>query len=353
SFMSHPPVKTLWLLCLLLMTSGVVLAQPKDNTPFSQFGIGDFLVTGLPSSQGMGGMNNVYHDFFEANLDNPASLGFLQYTSLQMGLYARRSAIKRIEDKANVWSGNLDHLSLNIPIINPLNEALERRESKVAFGTSISLRPLSQVGYDVRITDSLPEFDNIQRSFTGTGGLYQIHWSNGIKYKNLAVGFNLGYLYGRQTFQEDVNFLDLGNPYTNVFTRSIAYKGVMYKLGLLYDHPLDLKAARAKDDKPSRFLSFGATWNGENSFDTEADVSQYLFNPLTGDVDTAFVDFDRMGGGRLPGTFGFGLMYRRAGHFRLGMDYQSAAWSKYTNDARASTMDDSWRIAAGVAFIPD
>ena len=145
--MSRIIPKLLILSFFLIGFTSLAIAQPKDNSPFSQFGIGDFFDTSMPASHAMGGLGSVYHDFFEANLENPASLGFLQYTSLQLGFFAKRSGIKRFEDKAGVWSGNLDHLSLNIPIINPLNEALERREIDFSWGTSVSLSPYSQVGY--------------------------------------------------------------------------------------------------------------------------------------------------------------------------------------------------------------
>src|SRR5688572_12265141 len=217
---------------LLVFIAAFATAQPKDNTPFSQFGIGDFFETDLPTSHAMGGLGSVYHDFFEANLDNPASLGFLQYTSLQIGLFAKRSSLKRFDTKQNVWSGNMDHVSLNIPIINPLNETLERRETDLLWGTSVSIRPYSQVGYFNRINDEIDSIGGVQRTFTGSGGLYQFTWGNGVKYKNLSIGLNLVYMYGKQSFDEETVFLDLENAYRDIFQSSTAYKGFNYRLGM-------------------------------------------------------------------------------------------------------------------------
>ncbi len=349
NFLTKP---LLYSLLLVLIATGMA-AQPKDNSPFSQFGLGDFMESGLPSSQGMGGLGSVYHDFFEANLDNPASLGFLQYTSLQTSFFTRRSAFKRIDDKQNIWSGNLDHLSLNIPIINPLNEALERRETAFSWGTSISLRPYSQVGYHVRINDNIDSIGRVQRNFKGSGGLYQVTFGNGIKYKNFAAGINLSYLYGQQTFEEDTRFLDLENAYTNIFQSTTAYKGLQYRFGLIYEHPLDLKKARKSDDKPSRLLSAGFFFSNDARLNTESDAFQLAFNQLTNDLDTAFLVKDNPGKGILPGSWGIGMIYRHAGDFRLGIDYQAGRWSQYENEARPYTMEDTWRIAAGAAWIPD
>ncbi len=337
----------------VIISATLVRAQPKDNSPFSQFGLGDFFETDMPGSHAMGGLGSVYHDFFEANLENPASLGFLQYTSLQIGMFAKRSAIRRFEDKQNVWSGNLDHISLNIPIINPLNETLERRETDFAWGTSFSLRPFSQVGYFIEINDSIADIGDVQRLFRGSGGLYQITWGNGIKYKNFSVGLNLTYLYGKQSFDELTTFLDLENAYRDVFTSSIAYKGFNYRLGLLYEHPLDLEEARAKDDNPSRLLSVGFFFGGQTNLTTKSDIKQIAENFFLNDKDTVMLVLDQEGDAIIPGTWGAGFMYRHAGDFRVGVDYQAGQWENYSNTARPGTMMNTWKLGAGAAWIPD
>ncbi|MEO5905820.1 MAG: hypothetical protein ABIQ11_03790, partial [Saprospiraceae bacterium] len=338
---------------LALISTTFIGAQPKDNSPFSQFGLGDFFETDMPSSHGMGGMSAVYHDFFEANLENPASLGFLQYTSLQLGMFAKRSTYTRINDKQNVWSGNLDHISLNFPFINPLNEALERRETEFAWGTSISLRPYSQVGYFVRISDAIDSIGDVERSFTGSGGLYQITWGNGIKYKNFSGGLNLTYFYGKQKFNEDILFLDLENAYRDIFESTISYKGFNYRIGAIYEQPLDLKAARAKEDNPSKLLSIGAFVSGQSTLESRSDVTQIAYNNILNDSDTAFISLDKEGEAVIPGTYGIGVMYRQTADFRVGIDYQATKWSGYSNSARPSVFADSYRLGVGAAWIPD
>ncbi len=341
---------------LTIISTTVILGQAKDNSPFSQFGLGDFFEADMPGSHAMGGLSSAYHDFFEANLENPASLGFLQYTSLQLGFYARRDAITRINQKQNVWSGNLDHLSLNIPIINPLNEALERRETTFSWGTSFSLRPYTQVGYFIRISDSIDSIGEVQRTFTGSGGLYQITWGNGIKYKNFSAGINLGLIYGKEVFDEQTSFLDLANAYQDDFESTNAYKGFQYRVGLLYEHPFDLKKARKNNDNPSRLLSIGVFATGKSSLNIKSDISQLAYNSVINDVDTALFIQAQPGKATLPGTWGAGIMYRHAGDFRVGLDYQGCSWSGYKNESRDSihsVMKDTYRFGLGAAWIPD
>jgi hypothetical protein len=329
------------------------MAQPKDNSPFSQFGLGDFVDSDLPSSHAMGGLSAVYHDFFEANLENPASLGFLQYTTLQLGFMVKRSAYTRIEDKQTIWNGNTNHFSLNIPIINPLNQALERRESEFAWATSIALRPFSQVGYNVTIDDSVDSIGDINSNFRGYGGLYTINWGNGFKYRNLAVGINLGIIRGQQVFESQTYFTDLSNAYDDAFRTAIAYKGFQYRIGAMYELPLDIEKARDEDDKPKHLLSAGAYFSNQTDLSSTSDISKLAVNSLTGDIDTSVFVMGQKGSALLPGAWGAGMMYRSAADFRVGFDYQGSKWSIYENDARASEMKDAWRFGVGGAWIPD
>ncbi len=351
--MLKPLTKYLLICILITNVTGLALAQPKDNSPFSQFGLGEFIDSDMPSSHAMGGLGSVYHDFFEANLENPASLGYLQYTSLQLGFMVKRSNYTRVDDKQTIWNGNTNHFSLNIPIINPLNEALERRESEFSWATSFSLRPFTQVGYNVSIDDEIDSIGTVQSNFRGWGGIYNINWGNGFKYKNFAAGINLGLLRGQQVYESQTYFADLSNAYDDIFQSTIAYKGFQYRVGLIYEQPLDLNAARGEDDKPSKLLSAGFFVSGQSNFNTKSDVLKVAVNSLTSDVDTSVYVQDNPGTGIMPGAWGFGLMYRHAADFRVGIDYQANKWSLYENEARPYTMMDSWKIAAGGAWIPD
>jgi len=47
------------------------------------------------------------------------------------------------------------------------------------------------------------------------------------------------------------------------------------------------------------------------------------------------------------------MMYRQAGKFRVGFDFQDTPWSEYTNEIRPDTFKNATRIGFGVAWIPD
>ncbi len=351
--MSRIISKSLLISLLVTITTTLALGQAKDNSPFAQFGLGEFINSDMSSSHSMGGLSAVYHDFFEANLENPASLGFLQYTSLQFGITAKRSSYNLNDAKQTIWNGNANHVSLNIPIINPLNQALERKETDFAWGMSFGVRPYAQAGYNIIVNETLDSLGDVQRNFTGSGGLYNLNWGNGFKYKNLAAGINLGYLRGQQSYGEQTYFLDLSNAYDDFFNSNSAYKGFQYRFGLMYEQPLDLKASRETDDKPSRLLSVGAYLSGQTNFTTSSDLSLLAVNALTGDIDTAFTAEGIKADGVIPKAFGIGFLYHHAGDFRAGVSFDASPWSQYKNPANPATMMNAWKLSFGGAWIPD
>ena len=69
--------KNFTLLCFLIFGAATSFAQPKDNAPYSRFGLGDPLNQFFSSAAGMGGLSATYADPFHVNFLNPASLGHL------------------------------------------------------------------------------------------------------------------------------------------------------------------------------------------------------------------------------------------------------------------------------------
>ena len=72
--------------------------NPTINSPFSRFGLGDFMDQYFAASAAMAGLRAAYQDPYHMNLDNPASLASLRATSFEVGLGARYSSCSLFED---------------------------------------------------------------------------------------------------------------------------------------------------------------------------------------------------------------------------------------------------------------
>ena len=123
-------------------------AQPKLNSPYSRFGIGDPITQSLIHQTGMAGQSAAFHDPFHLNLQNPASFAFLRSTALETGLYAKYSHLATATATKDNWSGNLAYLALGFTLRSPINEVLDRNKTPWKFGMGFALTPYSVVGYN-------------------------------------------------------------------------------------------------------------------------------------------------------------------------------------------------------------
>ncbi len=324
------------------------MAQPKINSPMSRLGLGDIREPDFVAVSSMGGIGAVYHHAYVTNIVNPAALGYVKATALDMGLAGQWARLKKDDFKEDVWSGNLEYLSLTIPLINPINDILERRKSVLSGAINISLSPYSQVGYLVLSEGDVDTLGNVSSSFRGTGGTNRLNFGTGWKYKNIAFGANIGYLFGAMEYQSETVFEDLVNRYDHLARTEYTFRGFLYDLGVMYD--LALNPSKQKN---KRTVTFGAHFNGTTSFTGREDYLNMVVNPLYQTSDTAAYVLDGKVEGTLPGQIGFGVMLTESNKFNAGVTFTYTTWGKYENSARPDELDNTWKVAVGGGFTPE
>ena len=345
--------KPVFILLFCLMAFPMLMwAQPKDNNPLTIFGIGDLVAQDLVPSRSMGGIGAVYVDPHQPNYLNPATLAYLESTSLNIGLHVKRATIEKNEIDESIWSGNIDAFSISFPVINPINEILERRESNFGWGMNITLRPNSRVGYHVESVEQIDSVGRANYNFQGNGGTYVFSLGNGFTYKKLSFGFTLGYLFGQSEYNTETEFPDLVNDYTHIRSLEQAYSGFVWNVGLLYKIPVD-KTRKDEEVRKTRFVNIGLYYNGQQNFTSKADLLDYVINPLYNDSDTAIYVVGDESKGVLPSEIGFGVMYEEVSKMKLGVNFSASPWSNYENPLRPESLKDSWRLGFGGGYTPD
>lgn len=344
-------------LCLCAVLS--IQAQTGDNSPYSRFGIGDLADDNLHHLKQMSGLGSSYADAFHINIMNPASYSHLRTTSFDLGVYANRGVIKSDDVTAKQWTGNLEYISLAFPLYNPLNQLLDREERKFSLGMAFTIKPHSTVSYDISSQSEIDSIGSIVRSYNGTGGSYKFLWGNSMKYKNLSLGLNLGYLFGNIDYNRNIDFVDLNNARVNRFTNEYTLKGFLYDFGLLYTHVLNKKDLESDQAVQAKNLNIGLTLNSATGFSTNSDIT-YIGEFIVGNsvnIDTASTSQRGIeGDGRLPGTIGLGVNYQQGDKFALGIDYRRSGWSKYYNEANKeaeNVFNDTQSFAIGGYFRPN
>lgn len=347
-------------LILLLFTSFSVWAQPKFNSPYSRYGIGDIVSPYFANQAGWGGQTAAFHDPFHLNLANPASFGYLRSTALETGIYTKFSQYKSATASQNEWSGNLSHLALGFTLKSPINEVLDKVKSPWNYAMGIALTPYSRVGYNIETRDTLPDIEDVQNRFQGSGGLYRIAWTGAAKHKNTAFGLNLGWLFGKTVYENTTLFYDTAGTKLPTFQdnlrQDIAANGFVWNLGVQHDFVLQ----RAENDKdvPTRWVTVGLAGEGKHNLRAIEDKYQIRSRGQAAngnyiDADTLTALADRSRTLTLPATFTLGVQYVKANKLKLGAQLGLESWGGYENEARPETLRNTFSFSGGVEYIPD
>lgn len=342
-------------LLIILIGSTTISAQYSANSPYSRLGLGDPVDNNFMSLRSMGSIGASYIDPYNINVVNPASYGFLDVTSFDIGVFAKYSSLSDNTQSEGLWNGNLAYASIAFPLTNPINEILDRVERKSSWGMSFSLMPHTSVGYSITSVDTLENIGGIQSTFIGSGGTYKFLWGNSYRYKNISGGLNIGYLFGKISYAKELYFTELDASYYNDFTSTYSVSGLIWNAGLIYK--LDLNATKRLQDRniPSKWMTIGIHGNSKTSFDTESTLLQRNianYGVLT-DIDTLNFETNLPGSGNLPAEIGIGATYYNGQKSSIGFAYTNTFWNGFKNDANDFKLSNSFKVSIGGFLRPD
>jgi len=328
--------------------------QPKINSPYSRFGLGDLNDQYFAASGGMAGLSAAFYDHSHINLLNPASLAQLQNTAFEVGMFGKYSKLKDGDNTDEIWSGNLNYLALAFPLKNAINEALDRSRSPWGVGMGFALLPYSNVGYDIESITTNPDYGTTSNTLKGSGGTYRIQWGTGVRYKQFSVGVNAGYQFGKLINSRLVTFDSLDNSFSTDFLDEISVSGFVLNVGVQYTHEFKKAGPNGTTVPKGERLIFGAYTSNGGNFKTNSSKLYQRVNIVDYVLlDTILQESGRRQEGTMPSEFSVGIMYEKVNKLRIGAEYSGATWSNYRNEAKPENLLDTWRVAAGVEYIPD
>lgn len=328
--------------------------EPRSNSPYSRFGLGDIVNPLFAAQSGMGGLSAAYNDPFHLNMANPAALGHLMATDLETGFFAKYSSISDGDTSANLWSGNLNYFALGMPIINPINRALEKKSDKIGLGMGFVLQPYSTVGYNLITTQEFPEIGEAVTNFKGSGGAYRLMWGNGFRYGRFSAGVNIGYLFGKMSYDRTVEFSDVANQaYLTRYLDEQSVSGFLWNAGAQLYVPLEKKPKGAARSAKEKSLIFGVYGNSSTNLNTNNSSFHTRYNVTYDDRDTILLETDSIRKGALPGELVLGVTYNQSNKLKLGIEYALTSWSAYVNPLQGQTLSNTRRISAGIEYVPN
>jgi hypothetical protein len=348
-----------FLIIILLLVFSDVVGQQSDNSPYSRFGIGEIADNNFNHMRQMAGNGASYIDGYHINIVNPASYSFLNATAFDIGIFAKRTALKDNSSTNNIWSGNLDYISLAFPLRNPINEIYDGVKKDYKLAMAFTIMPHSYVSYNVASRDSLDTGRAFTRNYVGTGGTYKVLWGNSIKYKNISFGVNVGYAFGKLKYENKLLFDTYQYAYNDYFSNDYNVRGFLWNAGIIYTDILNKKALEANKTLPVKRLSLGLNANSATGFTTSYNINHRLIQSLPGglqSIDTINIVNDIKGNGKLPAEFGIGATYFSGEKFSIGINYSAALWSEYYNEAsneKKGRLQDASKISVGGYYRPN
>lgn len=347
-------VMVLWMPWMTSAQTTTAQILPKQNSPYSRFGLGDVFAPALVSQSGMAGMGIALRDGSHTNWLNPASLTALEAAGLELAVSAKYSALTDGNQKDNAFSGNLRQLSLAFPLNNTINQALERKKRNFAWGMGFHLAPYTEVGYSIQNVEIRGEnLERITTDLKGSGGTYKLGFGNGIRFKNLSVGVEIQSLFGKVANSRSVILDSISLAYSTDLQDNISYRSTSFKLGAQYVIQFDKANAQGLHELGHKSLTLGFTYTPNADLNSVSSRLYRRLSPVSSSTDTITFETDIERGGTMPSEVGFGLTYESLGKLRLSAEYLQTRWSEYENAAKVEQFSDSRRMAFGLEFIPD
>ncbi len=336
-------------------------AQSDFTSPYSIFGPGTFINQQSVLQAGLGGSGVALIDPYQLNLLNPAMSAYSLDPIFEVSGMGSFSTFKTSDQEFDNRRFMLSNIGMSLPI------------KRNVWGINVGLAPLTNVGYDVNVTqDGGENIGEYQTEYSGKGGLNQFYLGTSYKVYSridsaanvtaIAVGanynFNFGVIEGlrRIHFVDDLNSMGVESQEKLVVRNNNVEGGIHFQTNLI-----------KRTESNPRFLKLLVGFSTSLGVDMglKRDAHTYTIKYVNADVistaDTLMTANGAKGSLYFPAryTAGFALDYfsvqRR--RLRFSMDYSMQAWSQYSlsfaDHSLGSSLRNSESIAAGFEYTPE
>ncbi len=351
---------------LAYMVSFIIISfklTAQVNSPYSRYGIGNLMGSQHIIGRSMGGIQAAYADGLSNNIvqsvnfNNPATYGAFYLVSYDLSLLYDTRTLKSNNPEGIFKSRYLIPSYLAVGM--PLNKAK-------GLGLAFGLRPVSKINYAV-ITRGRVANDSIGTSYEGTGGMNQAFVGIGKRWKQVSIGFNTGYTFGRKEISTKKTFLNDTIAYAQSNTGSTTTYGNMFlQLGMQYEVSLKKIENKASKQTENYLLRFGATANLQQSLNAKQDQVVETFT--VGSIGN-FIGIDSIakfnnvkGTIVMPASYDAGFVFHKTvsstrGIFEMwsvGAEYSSTLWKNYRFYGQTDpAITNSWAMKLGAQFSPN
>ena len=328
---------------IILVCSHIMLVS-QGNSPFSQFGPGDFYESNFQSNFAKSGIGASNYSSNTLNPLNPSSYSQLTLTTGEAGLYSSTNWVSTETKDDIINNTNLAVFGLGFPLGNN-------------WGLALGLTPLSKQNYSNSFGDSLSDGSAVDYVYEGNGGLSEVFFGTGFEKNGFAFGVNGKYIFGRLNdiskvkYSSDefksVRFQNFSNVSGFSFNTGAQYKksfntnfyityGVTYDLGSSLNTNNYLKA--------NYFTSGEATKANGDLIDAEFHETEFIIN-TENEASKGIL--------QMPSTLQSGVSIGKFEKWELSAEYKTRSLSNFSLNAATTQLGNSQGFIIGGNIIPN
>ncbi len=323
----------------LIMFPALLFAQSFNNntsSPYSRFGMGDLQSYGFGRSAAMGGASLASRYNQQINISNPASYSAIDSLTFmfEFGIDGTYSKFENDLGSANTNDVNFQYFAMKFQITNRI-------------AASLGLTPFSDMGYTVDVNEEIDNVGGVLTKYYGAGTVSNAFFGIAVEpFKNLSVGANLNYMFGKLNHNAEVYFLDASDFYGIQQYGDFRISDFTLDFGVQYTLPL-------KDDT---HLVFAAILENKPEYSAHfSNITQKnLSSGNTIDRDTLFYTVEEESTINMPLTFGGGISFVKDNVLEINVDYFYQSWSDAVFfGSKSNFLTDLNKFAIGGEWIPN
>jgi hypothetical protein len=317
-------IKRIWAPTIILVIVNLTYAGAQMTlSPYTIFGAGQVEDNGFGISKAMSGTGIGFKSSNALNNINPASYSGIDSLSFmfEVGIFGKYTQFKTSNTTQGHFDGNMRYLAIGF------------RFTKW-WSAGLGIVPYSSVGYRIQATDYIEgDMSAYTKTFTGEGGINQFYLSNSFQvFKNLSLGINTSYIFGRITQNE---LLSSGSNFSGYLVTKTNHVSSLYvDFGLQYT---------VYADKWNYTL--GLIYGNKKNMKSKVD---YYLASVNDTVDLK----GETGEFYVPAKYGIGLGIEKDKKLKIGIDYERRDWSSSHFTNAKLTIRNSQRFSAGIEYTP-
>lgn len=323
--------KTIISLFILSILSIYVYGQDNSGSPYSLYGIGLQPENNGPYTA-MGGVSAAMRDNRNINFLNPAA-----YTALDSMRFNFQAALS---GEVTWISTHKESSHYNVAQNAYLVMAL-RLYKKLYF--SFGFTEKSDVGYDILYSDRISGSANttFNQNIQGEGGLNDMYAGFGWRYKNLSLGINFSYVFGKLEKRQTLAANMLNSYYIRT-SENVRIHDILFNPGIQYKFKVT----------PKSNLILGTSMNFTQRMWAKKEFISYKVHS-TGTSTMLDDETLKRGYIKYPFRINSGLTYEYKNKLQIAGDYTFQKMSDYEEFGVKQNLQNAHKAALGISWTPE